>query len=115
MEHKIKNESDADLSRLLKTWEVTEPLPPRFQERVWRRIGQAEKPSPGVWLQIVQWWAGLLCRPAYAVAYCAAFLAVGLIAGAWSSESYGARTEQAWRTAYLQSVTPTAVVRAVAP
>ena len=45
-------------------------------------------------------------KPAFAVAYLVFFLAVGASTGYWRAEHYAQRTQQAWRAAYVQSVTP---------
>lgn len=76
-----KNE-DPQLSRLLKSWRADGPLPPRFQERVWKRIEAAESAraksaEPGV----LDWLAILFARPAFATACAALLLVAGLTTG----------------------------------
>jgi hypothetical protein len=100
------NQSDETLSGVLRAWRVDTPLPPRFQEGVWRRIGRAEEQTFPVWTAVVQWWESTVRRPAFAAAYLGLLLIVGLSAGYWMGENYTTRIEQEWRTAYVQAVTP---------
>lgn len=104
------NDSDS-LNELLKSWKVEASLPPRFQEQVWRRIARAEEKSAwpvSAWLlRLAALGADLLRKPIGATAYVSMLLAVGVLAGVWRSDRYADRTEAAWRTAYLQAVTPT--------
>lgn len=103
-------ESDR-LDELLGSWKVEAPLPPRFQEQVWRRIARAEeKPAwlVSAWvLRLVELGANLLRKPVGATTYFSVLLALGVLAGVWRSGQYADQTEAAWRTAYLQAVTPT--------
>lgn len=68
---------DPQLKRLLDNWQVNEPLPPRFQERVWKRIEVAEAPVR----ETKSWFAALFLRPAFATAMATLLLLVGLSAG----------------------------------
>lgn len=105
---------DDELHALLKTWRVEESLPPRFAESVWRRIAHGEARDGGItswWIQLIRWWELSVRRPAFAAAYLGVLLAMGISIGLWQAESYAHSTEQAWRTAYVQSVTPTATVQ----
>lgn len=108
---KSNNDSDS-LGELLQSWKVDAPLPPRFQEQVWRRIARAEeKPASPIsaWmLRLAAMGADLLRRPVGATAYFSVLLAMGILAGTWSANHYADQTEAAWRSAYLQAVTPTA-------
>ena len=68
------------MSGLLKEWKAEAPLPPRFQEQVWRRIQHEEvNPVPAVspWTFLRDWIADMLPRPALAAAYIAVLLAAG--------------------------------------
>ena len=68
--------------RALSQWRVSSPLPPRFQEAVWRRIERAERvASPSVWAVIAHWIGTMLPRPALAASYIALLLAIGVTAG----------------------------------
>ena len=74
---------DDTLRSLLKEWRTDIPLPPRFQENVWRRIESAEVPSsaPSVWAVISHWIGNVLPRPALAVSYMTVLLAIGATVG----------------------------------
>jgi len=98
--------NDLALSRVLKSWNTDAPLPPGFQEHVWQRISLAERPAYSFGTDVGRWWQGLMRKPAFAVAYLVFFLAVGASTGYWRAEHYAQRTQQAWRAAYVQSVTP---------
>jgi hypothetical protein len=104
------NDSDP-LDELLKSWKVEASLPPRFQEQVWRRIACAEEepawPVSAWLLRLAALGANLLRKPVGAAAYVSVLLAIGILAGVWRSDHYANQTEAAWRTAYLQAVTPT--------
>lgn len=101
------------LDDFLRAWNVDTPLPPRFQERVWGRISREEaKQASGIsgwWVALASLIARVLRQPVGATAYLSAFLLTGAALGYWGSEHYGQQTEAAWRTAYLNSVTPTLV------
>ena len=53
-----------------------------------------------------RWWSGWVRRPAFAIGYLAALLALGASAGYWRAERDVERTEASWRAAYVHSVTP---------
>jgi len=73
---------DKALRNLLREWHTEAPLPPRFQEAVWRRIERAQVPAtPSVWDVIAQWVGAMLPRPALAASYVAILLAIGATAG----------------------------------
>jgi hypothetical protein len=74
------NPEDAKLSALLRQSRVSPPLPPRFQENVWRRIEDAEAPAKSVlWLDAL---AVLVLRPRFAYATVAALVLAGVLLGA---------------------------------
>ena len=95
------------LDEKLKSWKVTAPLPPRFQENVWNRVAALDKsPAVSFWRTIEDRLARAFLRPAMASAYLAVLLAAGLGTGYWQAR---AKTEQ-WNKAladkYVQSVDP---------
>ena len=72
------NQDDKPLSKALKEWRVEAPLPPGFQDAVWRRIERAQAtPTLSVWGQIAEWIVNSLPRPALAASYLAVLLTVG--------------------------------------
>jgi hypothetical protein len=103
------NKNDVPLRSLLKEWQPEASLPPRFQERVWRRIEHAETaPVPSVSLAAVfaNWIANLLPKPALAMAYVTVLLLVG------ASLGWGLARQEAFRISgelsarYAQAVDP---------
>ncbi len=100
-------EDDA-LNSLLRQWQVDAPLPPRFQEQVWRRITRAEGPQPeSAFLAGFSWLMDtLLPRPRFALAYMAILLSAGIAAGSWTAQAKTTRLESTLRQRYIQSVDP---------
>ncbi len=101
------NESDALLSKTLKEWKVREPLPPRFQERVWQRIGrqEAQVPEP-YWMRSSSWLARAMARPSLAASYLTVLALTGLLAGYWHARVDNARTSAELGTRYVQMMDP---------
>jgi hypothetical protein len=100
-------EDDANLSQVLREWEVESSLPPRFQEQVWKRIDQAEARKPqGVLAALASWIDTAFRRPAVAYVYMAVLLFVGLGAGYWRAQDTVSQSQSEWRARYVQSVDP---------
>src|SRR5438552_11799026 len=98
---------DASLERALRAWEIKEPLPPRFQERVWQRISLAEARAPvRLWTALSNWISGALTRPPLAVSYVAVLLLVGLLAGYWQAQVEKTRTMETLSSRYVGMVDP---------
>ena len=98
------NHDDAKLRALLNSARVSPPLPPRFQENVWRRIEAAElsaKSTESVpWLDAL---VALILRPRFAAAAVAVLMLGGILLGAHN----GAQTAQRdAKASYLASVAP---------
>ena len=77
-------ENDEKLSKLLRESKADAPLPPRFQEGVWRKIegeSAARAKRPSVSEVFAHWIGALLPRPAMATAYIAVLLVIGITAG----------------------------------
>jgi hypothetical protein len=103
---------DAKLSAALRQWNVTEALPPRFQEQVWQRIARAEAPRPGnPWLEIQQWLAGLLMRPSWAVSYAVILLTLGVAGGYWQARLGTERANESLSARYVQMLDPYQIPR----
>jgi hypothetical protein len=100
--------SDATLSKTLGAWEVSAPLPPRFNQRVWQRIAREEAERPaGAWSRAWAWVNQLgaaRLRPALAVSYAAVLVAGGLLAGYWQARVENARTAQDLGSRYVRMV-----------
>jgi len=96
------------LRTLLRESHPPPPLPPRFQESVWRRIANAETPanrtpSPFAWLER---WIERLLRPRFALASLALMLVAGGLLGVITSA--GAAKQQA-QERYLSIVAPNTI------
>ncbi len=92
---------DARLSGLLREARVTTPLPPRFQQNVWRRIEDAEAPAQSVsWLDAL---AALILRPRFALAFATALVLVGVFMGAAEGRQVARHDAQ---MNYIASVAP---------
>ncbi len=96
--------SDEPLNTFLQEWKVETPLPPRFQEEVWRRIERAEaKPASPLLRRLL---ASVLPRPRFALAYFGLVLAAGIAAGSWAAQIKSSRMEADLSQRYVQSIDP---------
>jgi hypothetical protein len=107
----IEPENPEALRRALRKWSVNEPLPPRFQEGVWRKIQEAESSAlPAVsttfWSLCRAWLNAALPRPAVATAYLLMLLFIGAGAGIWQARSQTSRLDDTLGARYVQSVDP---------
>ena len=106
---KPESENPEPLRSLMREWKVNEPLPPRFQDGVWRRIQQAEATpvnTTTLWSAFRSWLATATPRPAFAVAYLSVLLVVGMAAGYWQARQSTAHLGSELGTRYVQSVDP---------
>lgn len=108
---KPNSESQDPLCKVMSEWRVTEPLPPRFQERVWRRIQQVEasanpEPTTTLWSVCMAWLATTLPRPALALAYISVLLVGGMAGGYWQAQQTTAHLDEELGMRYVQSVDP---------
>jgi hypothetical protein len=100
--------SDERLRSVLRSARPAPPLPPRFQEGVWRRIEGSETPaaeSPAAFAWLEQWVERLLL-PRFALASLTLLLAAGGLTGVITSA--GASKQQAQQR-YLSAVAPSAL------
>src|SRR5512137_101134 len=98
---------EARLRELLREGRPAPPLPPRFQESVWRRIERAEAPAEA--FSPLPWLDGLverLLRPRFALAGVTALLLVSGLAGALRGVE---TTRQTAQERYLSAVAPHAL------
>ncbi|MCX6904473.1 MAG: hypothetical protein NTW03_13520 [Verrucomicrobia bacterium] len=97
--------NDEPLRSLLRSARSAPPLPPRFQESVWRRLESPaalarKTPSPLAWLE---GWVERLLLPRVALASLTLLLAAGGVAGVVSSAGVAKQQAQA---RYLSAVAP---------
>lgn len=109
MNSKQDPETDRAVDQLLKQWVVKAPLPPRFQEQVWQRIGRAEagpEVSPTFWRLLRSLLETGLSRPRFAYSYVAILVVLGLVSGAWAAQREATRINATLGSRYIQSVDP---------
>lgn len=109
MKAEAQIERDAGLSTLLRECSIAAPLPPRFQEAVWRRIARREaEPSvvAALWTDCVRWIDIMLPRPALAASYLTVLLVIGGSAGWAQARQEKARVSVELSSRYVQSVDP---------
>lgn len=96
-----------NLHRTLREWEIHEPLPPRFQERVWQRIAREEaQTSVNPWTLFSNWLGQFLARPSMAVSYLVLLLFTGLLAGYWQARVEQTHTLEQLGSRYVQMMDP---------
>jgi hypothetical protein len=97
--------SDQALRQVLHEWKVASPLPPRFQEQVWRRIERADSQvQVPAWLLLWRRLAAALARPTPALSYVTVLLLAGLLAGYWHAWVTRSRADEQMGTRYVQLV-----------
>ena len=98
---------DKSLQEALAKWKVAAPLPPRFQDNVWRRIERAEAARAESFGQLCQAWVErLFGRPAFALSYVAVLLFFGLTAGYWHGRVDRRQVNTQLAERYVQTVSP---------
>ena len=104
---KTFEQDDERLRSALRECQVNTPLPPRFQEQVWRRIARAETEDKGAtWSGSLRWLDRVLARPALAGACLVMLLTVGSGAGYWQVSHEAAQLDQVLALRYVQAVDP---------
>lgn len=95
------------LSKLLKESRTDVPLPPHFQESVWRRIERTESSARlSGWAAIARWINNALPRPTLAASYMAILLVIGLSAGWVDARHTIARVKGELGNRYVQLLDP---------
>lgn len=102
---KDTDNQDEPLRRLLGEWRSEVPLPPRFQEEVWRRVGRAQA-TPSIWAVVAHWVGAVLPRPALAASYVAILLTVGVTAGWAQARQETARVKGELARHYVRVLDP---------
>jgi hypothetical protein len=100
-------DSDERLRSVLREWVVDAPLPPRFQEQVWKRIARAEAPTESsFWTALARLVEVVLPRPKIAFSYVAALLVLGVTAGSVTAQIKSSHLDATLRARYVQAVDP---------
>ena len=82
------------------------PLPPRFQEEVWRRIEQADAPATSLADSLRAWFALKFARPAFALAYVTVLILAGWTLGSYRASRETAQVERQLEARYVASIDP---------
>lgn len=99
--------NDERLRTMLRQWVVEAPLPPRFQEQVWKRIERGEvRTQLGFWANLVRLFETALPRPRIAVSYVATLLVLGVAAGSVAAQIKSGHLNTALSERYVQMVDP---------
>jgi hypothetical protein len=109
MDPEKSTDNDQRLSDLLRDWQVTTKLPPRFQEQVWQRIERLDRRSevlPQVRKLMAYWIGALLPRPAAAPCYVTILLVIGAGAGWFQARQGVTRVGDELGARYVHSVDP---------
>ena len=97
---------DGRLSRALREWKVEAPLPPRFDEQVWRRIERAAVPAANPFALLRSWIAQAIVRPSFALSYAVILLLAGMLVGFWQAHAVSQRTGETLSARYVRMVDP---------
>lgn len=110
MKPNLVHANDDALRAVLKQWRVEAPLPPRFEEGVWRRIARAEAHTLAQ--PVRRWlarWVVWFSRPAIATGWAALLLVAGVAAGSWHAREITTRWDRELAQRYVVSVNPYAL------
>jgi len=101
-------QNEVPLERPLRAWQLNTPLPPRFQEQVWRRIADADakNTTTTLWSVFRNWCQLAFARPAIAVAYAAVLLFIGSSTGYLQARHKSVVIENSLSERYVQSLDP---------
>jgi hypothetical protein len=106
MKQESHDENDRQLQSLLRDWKIEASLPPRFDERVWRRIASEEKPAMNPLLALKTWLGQFALKPAFALSYATILVLFGLVGGLLQAEAKSHRASEELSTRYVQMVDP---------
>lgn len=100
---KSDQQPNADELALLRQWEVKEPLPPRFNEQVWRRIARLQAQGTQTsWNRFFNWLSLTLARPALATGYLTVLLVLGAAGGYWRAQVENSRVSEHLGARYVE-------------
>ena len=104
---KTNDSNDQNLSQILRSWKVSEGLPPRFEEQVWARIERAEIPSSNSCLaDLKALLQHIFANHAMAYAYVIILLALGLAGGYFKGHQQENQFQSQLAGRYVQSIDP---------
>src|SRR2546423_15571143 len=107
MNNNMPDEPNDALSKLLRDWNVSAELPPRFQEEVWQRVARSAVPAkPHLWTEFLNWLDRALPSRAFAASYLSILLFAGVAAGYWRGQERAAQVRNEMGSRYVQSVDP---------
>jgi hypothetical protein len=96
---------DNALRQTLRTWQVSETLPPRFPERVWQRIAREEaQPARSLRRQLLDLLEKAMLRPSLAAGYLTVLALAGILVGYQQARLDTARTFETLSARYVQMV-----------
>src|SRR6516164_5836610 len=98
-----ERQHDPQLSQVLQAWKVEETLPPRFEERVWRRLSVEPTANRStLWTALLGRLSQALARPALAASYLAVLIAAGVAAGYWHARLDNAHVARQLGSRYVR-------------
>jgi hypothetical protein len=96
---------DQSLRKALDQWKIDKPLPPRFQQEVWRRLDQKTR-TPTVWKAWQIWLESIFAKKSVALSYITVLLLAGLTVGYFQGKAHERSWREQWAQQYVQSLDP---------
>ena len=106
MKTELPGSNEASLNALLSQWKLDSALPPRFAERVRKRIERDAPNSTAPLALLWNWLTHAALRPAFAVGYTTILLLAGLTVGYWQAHVKAERAAESLGVRYVQMVDP---------
>jgi hypothetical protein len=96
-------QDDPQLRKVLQAWKVAETLPPRFEDRVWRRLSLEPTSGPTtLWTVLLDRVTRAFARPSLAASYLAVLIAAGVAAGYWHARLDNAHVARQLGSRYVR-------------
>jgi hypothetical protein len=106
MKSNLPTMDDQDLTKLLRGWKVSSPVPARFEADVWQRIAAADNTDVNLLTLFRTWLAQAFARPTVAFTYAAVLLLAGALSGLWQAQTASERVTERLEARYVQSIDP---------
>ena|SRR5579871_2285518 len=104
---KTNHYENDNLNGVLRTWRITEPLPPHFRDAVWLRIERENAKSGFSLLAALSvWLRSVLPLPKVALCYVTTLLLAGMVSGLWIGHEESHRMNADLGLRYVRSVDP---------